>query len=119
MSNIIDSNNIDPNFDFDKDVLNATREARLLAEERMLEHKGIVRTSRDIERLKKLMDDFAPIVPRRMSKDVFAREIFTGNDRSAIQKILGKRINSDIKKLNKYIHSDLALVKDLVNSYKV
>ena len=114
MSNIIDSNSIDPNFDFDKDVLNATKSARILAEERMLEHKGIVRTARDIERLKKLMDDFAPIVPGRMSNDIFARKIFTGNDRNAIQKILGKRIHSDIKKLNEYIHSDRAYNRDLM-----
>ncbi len=31
MSNIIDSNSIDPNFDFDKDVLNATKSARIFS----------------------------------------------------------------------------------------
>ncbi len=60
------------------------------------------------------MDDFAPIVPNRMSRDIFARQIFTNTDRTAIQKILGKRIHSDIKKLNEYIHSDRAYIRDLM-----
>ena len=106
MSDIIDINNI-------------IRSARLLAEENMLEHKGIVRTARDVERMQKLMDDFAPSEEYRIPKDVFARQIFTGKDRTAMQGILGERIDSDIKKLNDYVHSDLSLVKDLVNCYKV
>ena len=101
------------------DIININfikRSARLLAEENLLEHKAIIRTARDIEVMQKLIDDFAPIEKRRMSNDVFAREIFNSNDRKAIQDILGNRIDSDIKKLNEYIRSDRAYIRDLMEA---
>lgn len=99
------------------DIININfikRSARLLAEENLLEHKDIIRTARDIELMQKLMDDFAPIEKQRMPRDIFARKIFTGTDRTAIQDILGRRIDSDIKKLSEYIHSDRAYIRDLM-----
>ncbi len=94
------------------------RSARLLAEENLLEHKDIIRTARDIELMQKIMDDFAPIekqpMPRSACAFLFSRKLFSGADRDAIQDILGRRVESDIKKLNEYIHSDRAYIKDLM-----
>lgn len=94
------------------------RSARLLAEENLLEHKDIIRTARDIELMQKIMDDFAPIekqsTPRSACAYLFSRKLFSGSDRDAIQDILGRRVESDIKKLNEYIHSDRGYIKDLM-----
>ena len=97
------------------------RSARLLAEDNLLEHKDIIRTARDIELMQKIMDDFAPTEKRGIPKDVFARTLFRGADRDAIQDILGRRVESDIEKLNEYIHSDEGgrlYVKDLMEEEK-